>query len=200
MTATSLDDISAALGTALRSIDDLEVHDTIGAPYNLPAVIVDLPEIPEYMESMGRGGATMAPFHITVLVARQVDDIACSELLAYVDAAGDRSIRQALMDDASLAAIANGLRPVLSPFHHRHRRDPGVRRRVPDRSPLQPGELMAKHNYRVLSDNFVEGNKGTQVSLDDEELNIPALVEGGHIEPVGKTAKAAVADAKEAAE
>lgn len=107
MTVTTLDDISNALGTALRSIDDLEVHDTIGAPYNLPAVIVDLPEIPEYMESMGRGGATMAPFHVTVLVARQVDDIACSELLAYVDAAGDRSIRQALMDDAELKALAN---------------------------------------------------------------------------------------------
>jgi hypothetical protein len=109
MTATSLEDVSAALGTALGSIDDLNVYPTIGAPYSLPAAIVDLPEIPEYMESMGRGGTTMAPFHVFVYVARAVDDIACSELLAYVDGAGDRSIRQALMDDINLKSVVDAV-------------------------------------------------------------------------------------------
>lgn len=109
MTVTTLEDISAALGTALRSIEDLDVHDTIGPPYNLPAAIVDLPAIDEYMETMGRGGDTAAPFHVTVLVARQIDDIASTELLAYVDAAGDRSIRQALMTDPTLGGIADAV-------------------------------------------------------------------------------------------
>lgn len=58
---------------------------------------------------------------------------------------------------------------------------------------------MAKHSYRVLSDNCTLGEKGKRVSVDDDEVNVSALVDGGHLEPVGKTAKEAVAEAREEA-
>lgn len=56
---------------------------------------------------------------------------------------------------------------------------------------------MAKHTYRVLSDNCTLAEKGKQVVIDDEEeggVNVAALVEAGHLEPVGKAAKSALAD------
>lgn len=53
---------------------------------------------------------------------------------------------------------------------------------------------MAAHKYQVLSDNCTLGNKGQQVNVDDEVYNVPALVTGGHLKPVGQAAKEAAAD------
>jgi len=40
-------------------------------------------------------------------------------------------------------------------------------------------------NYKILSDNFVLGKQGTNISGDDlEGLNVAALIEGGHLAEV----------------
>jgi hypothetical protein len=95
-------EISAGLGAALDSIDDLNVHDTLGGPYNLPCVIVDVPTIETYEVTFGRTGETTVPFDVTVFVSRADDQIAIAELLSYVDAVGDKSVRAALMADPDL--------------------------------------------------------------------------------------------------
>lgn len=109
MTESSLEAISAGLGTALAKIDDLEVHDLLGGTYNLPCVIVDVPLIEEYMISMGRTGDITVPFDVTVIVGRVSDTVAISDILAYVDPAGDRSVRQALMADQTLGGLVESI-------------------------------------------------------------------------------------------
>jgi hypothetical protein len=49
---------------------------------------------------------------------------------------------------------------------------------------------MAKDKYRVIGDSVVAGKtKGEEVSLDDEQFNVEALIEGGHIKPVKTSPK-----------
>lgn len=45
-------------------------------------------------------------------------------------------------------------------------------------------------NYKVLSDNFAGGEKGTTVDgASLEGCNIPALIEGGHLVEIGAKSK-----------
>ncbi len=54
---------------------------------------------------------------------------------------------------------------------------------------------MAAHRYEVIGPFEIAGAaNGETVTLDDDELNIPALVEAGHIRPLSKAAKEAAKD------
>lgn len=109
MTASSFDELSAALGTALSDIEGLEVHDLPGGPYNFPCVVVDLGNVEEYEVTMGRTGTTSVPFDVSVLLPRVDDAIACSEMLGYADPAGDRSVRAALKRSETLSGLAEAV-------------------------------------------------------------------------------------------
>lgn len=57
---------------------------------------------------------------------------------------------------------------------------------------------MASHRYEVIGPRNINGAApGETVTLDDDEFNIAALVEAGHVKPVSKAAKEAVKDAAE---
>lgn len=54
---------------------------------------------------------------------------------------------------------------------------------------------MANHRYEVIGPHNINGAApGETVNLDDDEFNIPALVEAGHVKPVSKAAKEAAKD------
>lgn len=54
---------------------------------------------------------------------------------------------------------------------------------------------MASHRYEVIGPFEIAGAKtGETVTLDDENTNVAALVEAGHIRAVSKAAKEAVKD------
>lgn len=63
---------------------------------------------------------------------------------------------------------------------------------------------MTKRAYKVVGSRVVSGSRpGDTAYLDDKAVNIPALIEAGHIEPVRKTtakAPVVVKDDKEGAE
>lgn len=56
---------------------------------------------------------------------------------------------------------------------------------------------MGSHRYEVIGPLDIAGAKpGETVTLDDDETNVPAMVEAGLVKPVSKAAKdAAKADA-----
>jgi hypothetical protein len=54
---------------------------------------------------------------------------------------------------------------------------------------------MANHRYEVIGPRKIAGAApGDTVMLDDDEFNIAALVEAGHVRPVSKAAKEAAKD------
>lgn len=49
---------------------------------------------------------------------------------------------------------------------------------------------MANHRYEVIGPFDIAGAKpGETVMIDDDELNVPALIEAGHVKPLSKAAK-----------
>lgn len=51
---------------------------------------------------------------------------------------------------------------------------------------------MANHRYEVIGPFEIAGAApGETVNIDDDELNVPALIEAGHIKPLSKAAKEA---------
>lgn len=60
---------------------------------------------------------------------------------------------------------------------------------------------MTKRSYKVVGSLLVAGvGTGELVQLDDETVNIPALIEAGHVEPVRKPAFKESAPEKEVKE
>lgn len=54
---------------------------------------------------------------------------------------------------------------------------------------------MANHRYEVIGPFEIAGAKpGESVTIDDDELNVAALIEAGHVKPLSKAAKDAAKD------
>lgn len=62
---------------------------------------------------------------------------------------------------------------------------------------LPPDEAAPEYRYRVTSDNFVvdgkDGNRGKVVTRKADD-NTAALVQGGHLEPMSKSAAEATSE------
>lgn len=106
---TSLAQVRAALGTALTSIPDLEVHDTIGGSYNVPFAVIRVDDLDEPRETFSRSGTIALPMQVFVFVARPDDELAQIALDEYLDWAGDMSIVDALESDPTLGGVVDSV-------------------------------------------------------------------------------------------
>lgn len=109
MTTASIPELSAALETALQTIDGLNTSSFLKDAFSTPAAAIGIEEM-EYHSTFGNGIVTHT-FLVHVIVGRQ-SDLAATQLLdSYMAQAGadPASIQGALEADQTLGGIAAGV-------------------------------------------------------------------------------------------
>jgi len=96
----SLESIMSGLGDQLRAVMGLRVYDFPSKHVEPPAAVLSLPETP-YDVTLG-GRADEWTFPLWLLVSKADDKAAYKEMVPYLEAEGERSIRAAIEADRTL--------------------------------------------------------------------------------------------------
>jgi hypothetical protein len=102
-------DIMDALGVALSEIADVNVYPYPPSAIAAPALVVRYPERVTYDSTMGRGTDDIEII-VVALVAKLSDHSARTNINAYMDGSGNRSVKQTLEVDPTLAGNCHTLR------------------------------------------------------------------------------------------
>jgi len=103
-----LADIRNGLATSLAAITGLRVHKTIPDQVAVPAAIIGLPEI-EYDLAM-RGTASKFTIPVRIYASKASERAAQEKVDEFMEASGDKSVKQAIETDPSLAGAAHTVR------------------------------------------------------------------------------------------
>lgn len=101
----SLYDVMQGLATALKEVAGLRVYDFPSDRVETPAAVLSLPETP-YDVTLG-GRSDEWTFPLWVLVAKADDKAAYGEMVSYLDAEGDHSIRAMIEADPTLGGACD---------------------------------------------------------------------------------------------
>ncbi len=104
---SSIADLADGLETRLATITGLRVFDHIPDVFAVPCAFV-LPESVDYHGAFANG-LVEVPFTVTVVVGRSAERASQKSLYAYMSATGDKSVRQAIEADQTLAGVAQSL-------------------------------------------------------------------------------------------
>lgn len=98
-----------ALGTRLKTIAGLRVHDYPPESVAVPAAVVAFPDAVEYDQTYA-GGADMAVFAIHVVVGKVSDRASRDAIGAYVGRSGPSAVKTVLEADPTLGGVVKTLR------------------------------------------------------------------------------------------
>lgn len=101
----TLREVQTGVAEALRSIEGLRVYDFPSDRIEPPAAVLSLPETP-YDVTLG-GRFDEWTFPLWILVAKADDRAAYGEMVDYLEAEGDRSIRAAIEADRTLGGACD---------------------------------------------------------------------------------------------
>lgn len=104
-----------ALGTRLKTIAGLRVHDYPPESVAVPAAVVGFPDAVEYDQTYA-GGADMAVFPVHVVVGKVSDRASRDAIVAYVGRSGPSSVKTVLEADPTLGGAVKTLRVQRAPF------------------------------------------------------------------------------------
>jgi hypothetical protein len=102
-----LQDVMTALGVRLRTIPNFRAYDFPSSRIEPPASVLSLPET-GYDVTMG-GGSYPWVFPLWVLVSKADDKSSYNEMVPYLEAEGERSIRAILFADKTLGGACDTL-------------------------------------------------------------------------------------------
>ena len=106
MTAPTLVQIRAGIGTRLATITGLNITDYRPGQIVPPAAVVGVPPVTDYQLAMRRGALESNPT-ILVFVSSAVDVWQADALCEYLDHAGSKSIAAAIAGDPTLGGVVN---------------------------------------------------------------------------------------------
>ena len=98
-----------ALGTRLKTISGLRVHDYPPESVAVPAAVVGYPDAVEYDQTYA-GGADMAVFPIHIVVGKVSDRASRDAIGAYVGRSGPSAVKTVLESDPTLGGAVKTLR------------------------------------------------------------------------------------------
>jgi hypothetical protein len=101
----SLENVLAGLKESLENIAKLRVYDFPSSKVDPPAAVLSLPETP-YDVTLG-GRSDVWTFPVWVLVSKADDRSAYKEMIPYLDAEGERSIRAMIEADRTLGGACD---------------------------------------------------------------------------------------------
>jgi hypothetical protein len=101
----SLAEVMTALGTQVGGLANLRVYDFPSSRVEPPAAVLSLPETGYDVTLGGRSDAWEFP--LWVLVSRADDKSAYAEMVPYLEAEGDRSIRAIIEADRTLGGTCD---------------------------------------------------------------------------------------------
>lgn len=101
MSVPTIANIMAGIETRLQTISGLRTNDVVPGQIVVPFAFVGVPEIPDYLATLGRGHWDITPT-ITVGVSTSMDRAGQIALAGYVDHSGTNSIPAAIDADKTL--------------------------------------------------------------------------------------------------
>lgn len=107
-----LRDLMTAIGDVMRAMDGLNVYDFPPDRIEPPAAVLSMPET-GYDVTLG-GRNDQWTFPLWILIGKADDKAGHSEMLDYLEAEGDRSVRAALEADRTLNGACDTLAIILA--------------------------------------------------------------------------------------
>lgn len=105
MNTPSVQDIAAAIGTSLETIDGLRVIPYLADNFSTPCALVGIDEV-EYHGAFA-GGDVLHTFTVFVIVSRSSDRAGIELAECFMSQAGDSSIRAAFEADPTLGGVVS---------------------------------------------------------------------------------------------